>query len=94
MRKGNTSTSTLISVKNTYQAEGLEQKLRRILANKEPISEDLPIIYTDKSEGVMPGYDIRTDRFEIARKAVEKIGIAAAQEKAKSQEIQKNDSGQ
>lgn len=31
------------------------------------------IAYTEKKDGVKPEYDIRTDRFEIAREAMEKI---------------------
>ena len=31
------------------------------------------IAYTEKRDGVKPEYDIRTDRFEIARKAMETI---------------------
>lgn len=32
-----------------------------------------PAIYTDRREGVLPGFDIRTDRFEIARETADKI---------------------
>lgn len=31
------------------------------------------IAYTEKKDGVKPEYDIRTDRFEIAREAMETI---------------------
>lgn len=50
----------------TYKGETIEQKIFRITNNKEPIKDGAPQIYTDRSEGVKPEYDIRTDRFEVA----------------------------
>lgn len=77
-----------LSTENTYEAESQIQKLRRIVENKEPIKDEAPTIYTPKSKGVMPEYDIRTDRFEIAREALEKAGRAEAQRIAKGLEPQ------
>lgn len=57
----------------TYIAEPLEQKMTRILNNKEPIKNELPIIHTGRNEGVKPEYDIRTDKWEIAAEAMDKI---------------------
>ena len=31
-----------------------------------------PIIYTERKDGVLPAYDIRTDRWEIAQEAMAK----------------------
>lgn len=75
-------------MENTYETESQIQKLRRIVENKEPIKDEAPIIYTPKSKGVMPEYDIRTDRFEVAREALEKAGRAEAQRVAKGLEPQ------
>ena len=77
-----------LSMENTYEAESQIQKLRRIVENKEPIKDEAPTIYTPKNKGVMPEYDIRTDRFEIAREALEKAGRAEAQRIAKGLEPQ------
>lgn len=55
------------------EGEPMEQKVRRILNNKEPITDGAPMIYTDKKDGVLAGYDIRTDRFEVAAEAMDKI---------------------
>ena len=41
--------------------------------NNEPISEGSPLIYTERKEGVLPGYDVRTDRFEVAVDAMDKV---------------------
>lgn len=72
-----------LSMENTYEAESQIQRLRRIVENKEPIKDETPTIYTPKNKGVMPEYDIRTDRFEIAREALEKAGKAEAERIAK-----------
>ena len=38
-----------------------------------PITDGAPIIYTERKEGVIPAYDVRTDRFEIAVEAMGKV---------------------
>lgn len=80
--------ASAFSMENTYEAESQIQRLRRIVENKEPIKDEAPIIYTPKNKGVMPEHDIRTDRFEIAREALEKVGRAEAQRIAKGLEPQ------
>lgn len=49
-----------------YVGETIEQKVRRIANNKEPITDGAPMVYTDREEGVLPHMDIRTDKFELA----------------------------
>ena len=56
-----------------YEGERIEQKILRITVNKEPITDGAPLIYTERKDGVEPGYDIRTDRFEIAVDAMDKV---------------------
>lgn len=43
-----------------------------------------PTIYTEKKDGVLPEYDIRTDRFEVALDAMDKINQSAAGQIAKN----------
>lgn len=64
---------TKLTVNTTYTGETIEQKIRRIVNNKEPITDGAPIIYTDRKEGVKPQYDIRTDRWEIAVEATDMV---------------------
>lgn len=64
---------TSLKVNNGYQGETIEHKIDRILNNKEPISDGAPLIYTDRKDGVKPEYNIRTDRFEIAIEAMDKV---------------------
>lgn len=69
-----------------YQAEPREVKLRKIISGESSNMEDgvFPTIYTEKKDGVRPEYDIRTDRFEIAIEAMDKINQSAASQIAKS----------
>jgi len=64
---------TSIQHNDSTEGETIEMKIRRIVNNKEPITDGAPIIYTERKEGVKPEYDIRTDRFELAVEATDKI---------------------
>lgn len=70
----------------TYQAEPREVKLRKIINGEASNMEDgvFPTIYTEKRDGVQPEFDIRTDRFEVAIDAIDKINQSAASQIAKS----------
>lgn len=70
----------------TYQAEPREVKLRKIISGESSNMEDgvFPTIYTEKKDGVLPEYDIRTDRFEVALDAIDKINQSTADKIAKN----------
>lgn len=70
----------------TYEAEPREVKLRKIISGESSNMEDgvFPIIYTEKKDGVQPEYDIRTDRFEVAIDAIDKINQSTANQIAKN----------
>lgn len=70
----------------TYQAEPREVKLRKIINGESNDMEDgvFPTIYTEKKNGVQPEFDIRTDRFEVAIDAIDKINQSVAEQIAKS----------
>ena len=67
---------TLISVNQSMIGEPLQTKIERIVINKEPIKDGAPLLYTERKDGVLPGFDIRTDRFEIAIDAMDKVSKA------------------
>lgn len=78
-----------LQVNQSYTGETIEQKINRITNNKEPISDGAPIVYTDRKDGVLPEYNIRTDRFEIAVEAmshVEKAHKARREDRHKPKE--------
>lgn len=70
----------------TYEAEPREVKLRKIISGEASNMEDgvFPTIYTEKKDGVQPEYDIRTDRFEVAIDAIDKINQSTASQIAKN----------
>ena len=73
-------TSDTFSIES-YGGETIEHKVQRIVLNKEPIEDGAEIIYTEKKDGVLPQYNIRTDKWEIAQNAMD---LAQQQRIAKS----------
>lgn len=69
-----------------YQADPREVKLRKIINGEANNMEDgvFPTIYTEKKDGVKPEFDIRTDRFEVAIDAIDKINQSTANQIAKN----------
>jgi len=64
---------TLIKGQKPTEGESIELKVRRLIENKEPIKDGSPMLYTEKSKGVDPAHNIRTDRWEIATEAMDKV---------------------
>ncbi|AXH74417.1 MAG: hypothetical protein [Microviridae sp.] len=77
---------TTMELDNTRKGETIEDKVIRLIANKEPIKDGVPIIFQDRKEGVNAAYNIRTDRWEIAIDAMTRLEKAKA---AKRDEIAK-----
>ena len=66
-------------IKTNYEyqeGETIETKVKRIVENNEPITDGAPIIYTSREDGVLPAYNIRTDRWEVAQTAMEAVNQA------------------
>ncbi len=65
----------------SVEGETLEFKIERMLSNGEPLNgngEAAQMIFTDRKDGVMEGYNPRTDRWEIAVDAASKVGKSKA----------------
>ena len=78
-----------LSVNKSYQGESIEDKLERIIQQKEPIKDGAPLVFTERKMGVLPEYNIRTDRFEVAidaMDAVQKSTIAKREAAMKAKE--------
>lgn len=73
MYKQSKPRKTTIKRNESYKGETIEQKIFRITNNKEPISDGAPIIYTDRKDGVLPAYNIKTDRWDTAIDAMDKV---------------------
>lgn len=66
-------------IKTNYEyqlGETIESKVKRVTENNEPITDGAPIIYTNREDGVLPAYNIRTDRWEIAQQAMDAVNQA------------------
>ena len=67
------------------EGEPIELKIERIVSNKEPITDGAPSIFTERKDGVISPYNIRTDRWEIASEAMDKVsGSVQAKRDAKA----------
>lgn len=61
------------------EAKSIEEMLRKALQDNEPIKADgAKLNYTERKDGVLPQYDIRTDRWEIALNASDKVSRSNA----------------
>ena len=59
-----------------YEAESIEEKVRRVVNQNEPIEDGAPIIFQERGDGVKPEFNIRTDRWDIAENAMDKVNAA------------------
>ena len=64
--------STLRSVEK-FEGERIEDKVRRIEHENEPITDGAPEIFTERKDGVQAAFNIRTDRWELAAEAMDSI---------------------
>lgn len=55
------------------QGESIEEKVRRIVDNNEPIEDTAPMIYTERKNGVQQEYNIRADKWDIAQNAMQQV---------------------
>ena len=71
--------------------ESIEEKVKRITENNEPITDGAPIIYTNRDDGVLPAYNIRADRWEIAQQAMDAVNQANLAKSKNYGKIEKED---
>ena len=72
----NNPDTTTIICNECYKGESIEEKVRRITENKEPITDSSPLNYTNRKDGVNADYNIRTDRWDVAIDAMDKVNKA------------------
>ena len=81
--------NTTIICDECYKGESVEEKMRRIVENNEPITDSSPLNYTNRKDGVNADYNIRTDRWDVAIDAMDKVSkakIAQRDERERKQE--------
>lgn len=62
---------TTLAVNDCVEGELLIHKVDRIVNNGEPITDGTQLIYTARQDGVLPEYDPRADRRDIAVAAMD-----------------------
>nr|WAE43668.1 MAG: hypothetical protein [Microviridae sp.] len=69
-----------IEGREMYTGETIEEKIRRIMEDKEPVdNEGVQLVYSARADGVLPETNIRTDRWDLATEAMD---IASKAKKA------------
>lgn len=85
---------TKIRVNNAFEGRTIEEELAEFMAGG-AVPDDLrkihEPIYTERKDGVLPQYDIRTDRWELAQEAMDKVNEAR---EAKADDRSMRDHGQ
>lgn len=64
---------TSLEINDSVEGETIEQRLERVVHNGDEVDDGAPSIYTERKDGVLAGYDIRSDKWDIALDA---IGVA------------------
>lgn len=72
-RKNKISLGTQQFNSHVYEGQTIEMDIRRMINNKEPITGTAEIIYTERKDGVLPQYNIRTDKMELFAEGMEKV---------------------
>lgn len=67
-----------------YEGETIENKVRRIVGNNEPIEDTAPLIYTERKDGVRPEFNIRTDKWDVALEAMMSVNDAKERQRARN----------
>lgn len=80
-------------VNKSIEGETIENKVRRITSNGEAITDGAPIIYTERKDGVIAEYDIRTDRFDLAIDAMDSLNRAHIAKRNERHSPKKEDGG-
>jgi len=65
--------TTLENIK-LVEGESIETRVRKMVESGEPITDTAPLIYTEKKDGIISDYDIRSDKFDVALEALDTLG--------------------
>ena len=80
----------------TYEGQSIEDRCKKLVETGEPIKDTSPLIFTPKEKGVMPQYDVRADKWDIALNAMDRVNrerIAKGQQPP-SEETKRKDTAQ
>lgn len=86
-----TTDFTKASEENSFIGESIEEKVRKVTADNTNIEAISPIIYTERKDGVLPEYNIRTDKWDIAQQAMNTIAIGTRDKRKEREKVDKPD---
>lgn len=78
MKKGIIFPKSRIERAAEREGQSIEQMMRKAVGSNEPIQATAKVQYTERKDGVLPQYDIRTDRFNYAMLATDKVNASNA----------------
>ena len=62
---------TLIRITEPFhEGRTIEKQIAIAMLTNEPVDQTSPITFTKRSDGVLPDYDIRTDKWQLAQTAM------------------------
>lgn len=73
MRKVKVYYTRMIERNESTEGESIEEQMRRVKNGDTIEFGKREMLYTKKSDGVLPETDIRTDRMEVARMALDSV---------------------
>ena len=76
-------------IEMTENGETLIKKIQRILDENEPLTDGAPMIYTPKQAGVRDDCNVRTDKWQLAMDAMDKVNNYKLNEYLKKEEAEK-----
>lgn len=77
MKLGKRPFKTQLKSATLTEGKSIEENMRIITANKEQPEMIRPLTYTERSEGVLPQYDMRCDKWDVAQEAAGKMAKSA-----------------
>ena len=82
-----------IKIETTFvDGTPIEKQIANAMSVQEPIDNSSPIQFTKRSDGVLPDFDIRTDKWDVAQKAMTAVADKVRQNRiSKLQDIAKGD---
>lgn len=82
---------TSIRKRDVVEGETMELRMARILENKDTVKDNAQLMYTDRKDGVRPEFNPKTDRFEVAIDAMDKVSKSYIARRSGKNEVLKVD---
>ena len=82
--------NTCIEVNTSVQDERIEVVVKKAMTSNSPIGRVVTPAYTERKDGVLPQYNIRTDKWDLAQEAMGKVEKTYKTQRLERLEANKN----